>query len=85
MRDLPLLVLLACQTDGPRVQPHGDDLFTTTGIEYVHAESNARMFCQERGQPIMRPVDKVEQTVHVTDPRIKQVELIFRCEGPSSP
>ena len=85
MRYQLLSLLLACQSSAPVVQPHGDDLFATTGIEYVQAESNARTFCNELGYPIMRPVDKVEQTVYVTDPRIKQIKLIFRCEGADVP
>jgi hypothetical protein len=44
----------------------------------------ARRFCGERGQPIVRPVDKVEQTVHVTGGP-GQIELIFRCEGGARP
>ena len=77
---LPALVL-ACRSAAPPVEPYGNGLFVTTGVEYVHAELIARRFCKERGQPGMRPVDKVEQTVHVTgSPRIGEVKLIFCCE-----
>jgi hypothetical protein len=34
----------------------------------------------------MRRVDKREVTIHVTgDPRIRQLELIFRCEAVDPP
>jgi hypothetical protein len=77
-------LLFACRTDAPRVHAQGNDTFVTTGVEYVHAEMNARKFCAERGQPVMRPVDKAEQTVHVTGGPA-QVQLIFRCEGGAQP
>lgn len=86
MRSLLLSLVLACQTNEPLVRPYANDLFVTAGVEYVHAELKARSFCRERGQPIMRPVDKVEQTVHVTGtPQIKEIKLIFRCEGGDVP
>jgi hypothetical protein len=77
----PLSLLLACNTSLPLARPRGEGLFVSTGINRVQAESKARQFCDERGEPVMRPVDQREVTVHVTgDPRIKQLELLFRCE-----
>ena len=77
---VPLWLLVACQTQTPLALPRGDGLFVSTGIDLAQAEARARQFCRERGEPRMRRVDKREVTYHVTgDPRIKQLELIFRC------
>jgi hypothetical protein len=78
--------LLACHTPPPLARPYRDDLFVATGIDLAQAEARARQFCRERGEPLMRRVDKREVTIHVTgDPRIRQLELIFRCEAVDPP